>query len=127
MARVSWSFYRSRRRSDIQRLVQSGRVVDYPTFVSYCSSAGVISASQQEFDVEFGPILKGQAGQTVSTQVSAPPSNPGDFNGTLEATVWLAGVDEQQERPTSAPPPRQQQQQQQKKKKAKDSNEGSES
>lgn len=121
MSRVSWSFYRSRRRIDVQRLVQTGRITDYPTFLAFCSSAGVIPASQQEFDAEFGPILKGPVEQAVSVQVSAPPSSSSDSNSGLEATVWLAGVDEQQERPT--PPPRQQQ----KKKKTKDSSEGSES
>lgn len=126
MANVSWSFYRSRRRIDVQRLVQTGRVADYPTFVAYCSSTGVIPASQQEFDVEFGPILKGPVEQAVSVQVSAPQPNSSDSSSGLEATVWLAGVDEQQERPAPAPPPRQQQQQP-KKKKTKDSNEGSES
>jgi len=124
MANVSWSFYRSRRRVDVQRLVQTGRVADYPTFLAFCSSAGVIPASQQEFDAEFGPVLKGPVEQAVSVQVSASPPSSSDSNSGLEATVWLAGVDEQQERPTSAPPLRQQQQ---KKKKTKDSGEGSES
>ena len=120
MSRVSWSFYRSRRRIDVQRLVQTGRITDYSTFLAFCSSAGVIPASQQEFDAEFGPILKGPVEQAVSAQVSAPPTSSSDSSSGLEATVWLAGVDEQQERPTSAPPLRQQQ----KKKKTKDSGEG---
>lgn len=97
MANVSWSFFRSRRRIDIQALVDSKRVLDYPTYLNYCSEARVVPASQQAFDAEFGPILarapsnkEPQATVTPSAEVSSSVSNQSD---TLEATVWLAGVE----------------------------------
>ena len=124
MANVSWSFYRSRRRIDIQRLVQSGRIMDYPTFVAYCTSANVIPASQQEFNLEFEQVLKELTDHGDAEQVPVPltplTTDSSNSDDGLEATVWLADVDEHQKYPVSVPPPRL------KKKKSKDSNDGSE-
>lgn len=94
MANVSWKFYRSRRRIDIHALVSSGRVIDYPTYLSYCTGARVIPASQQDFDLEFGPALSKNlsARAPVQTQAEVSPRAAVQSDG-LEATVWLAGVE----------------------------------
>lgn len=93
MANVGWSFYRSRRRINLTKLVDSGKVSDYPSFISYCENAGVVPSTQQEFDIEFGPLLK-----------KAPPTPaPPVPEAGLEATVWLAGVEDESSRSPSAP------------------------
>ena len=115
MANISWNFYRSRRKISARSLIQSGRVFNYPTYVAYCNEVRVIPSAEPEFASEFGHLLEEH--NTAKNAVQPPTaesstqlnSNPG-----LQATVWLAGVDEGSERPTSSPPPRV------KKKKAKD-------
>lgn len=104
MSLVSWQFYRSRRRIKLQALIDSGRVSDYATFVAYCSLIDVIPATQQEFDIEFGPLLNVDS---KSASVSLPEdqapevafmaAHSADSNSAagLEATVWLAGVDDE--------------------------------
>ena len=115
MANISWNFYRARRKISAHSLIQSGRVVDYPTYVAYCNEVHVEPATGPAFNDEFGPLLKELP--TVKN-VTQPPTaeSPAqlDPDPGLQATVWLAGVDEGSERPTSSPPPRV------KKKKAKD-------
>lgn len=115
MANISWNFYSSRRKISAHSLIQSGRVVNYPTYVAYCNEVRVTPASEPEFTSEFGPLLEKPADTQDVTQppvVESPA--PLDPIPGLQATVWLAGVDEGSERPTSSPPPRV------KKKKAKD-------
>lgn len=107
MANISWNFYRSRRKISAHSLIQSGRVSSYPTYVSYCNEVRVIPASEPEFASEFGPLLEhltADQGVTQSPIVESPA--PLDPTPGLQATVWLAGVDEGSERPTSSPPPR---------------------
>lgn len=95
MANVSWNFYRSRRRIDIRALVESGRVIDYPTYLSYCSETHVIPSNQQDFDLEFGPVLSKSPSAQVPIQAPEPSVAVAQSDG-LEATVWLAGVDADQ-------------------------------
>lgn len=115
MANIGWSFYRSRRRIDTRKLVKSGRVFDYPTYVMYCNEAQVIPATETEFAGEFGPLLEELLTvKNVAQPLTAESPAQLDPDPGLQATVWLAGVDEGSERPTSSPPPRV------KKKKAKD-------
>ena len=116
MANIGWSFYRSRRRIDLRKLVKSGRVFNYPTYVAYCSDVHVIPATETEFASEFGPLLEEhKTDKNVAQPPIVEPPVQLDSNPGLQATVWLAGVDEGSERPASSPPPRV------KKKKAKDS------
>lgn len=109
MANVSWNFYRSRRRVDIRTLVNNKRVVDYHTYLAYCSEIRVIPATRQEFDVEFGPVLsKSPAVETqesAKTAADAISSDP-DQSSTLEATVWLAGVEGEGPKPSSTMTPK---------------------
>lgn len=93
MGNVGWNFYRSRRRINLTKLVDTGKVSDYPSFVSYCENAGVVPSTQQEFDIEFGPLFKKAV---VSTTQPVPEAG-------LEATVWLAGVEDETPRSPSAP------------------------
>lgn len=120
MASVAWSFYKTRRRINLHALVSSGRVVDYATFVSYCNAARVIPATQQEFEIEFGPLLKGTPIEVEPAPVVLSATDALSVSdGGLEATVWLAGVDDDTTKKSTPPPPKQ------KKKKAKDSGEDS--
>lgn len=92
MANVSWNFYRSRRRIDIHALVSSGRVIDYSTYLSYCSGIRVVPASQQDFDLEFGSALSKNLNVQAPIQAEMPPPAAAQSDG-LEATVWLAGIE----------------------------------
>lgn len=109
MANVSWNFYRSRRRIDTLALVSTGRVSDYLTYLSYCSEARVIPASQQDFDLEFGPALLNSQSSQVESSTQVPPEVPTVIpvqEDGLEATVWLAGIEGHASKsPLSIPPP----------------------
>jgi len=105
MANVSWSFYRSRRRIDIRALVNARRITDYPSYLSYCAEVRVLPAGLKDFELEFGPVLSSSSAPPAPAQPAAaePPIPPAPDG--LEATVWLAGVDDEaSKRPTSAPP-----------------------
>ena len=103
MANVSWSFYRSRRRIDIRALVNARRITDYPSYLSYCAEVRVLPAGLKDFELEFGPVLSSSSAAPAQPVTAEPPVSPA-ANG-LEATVWLAGVDDDAStRPTSAPP-----------------------
>ena len=109
MANVSWNFYRLRRRIDTLALVSTGRVSDYLTYLSYCSEVRVIPASQQDFDLEFGPALLDNRSSQVESSTQVPPEVPTVIpvrEDGLEATVWLAGIEgDASKSPLSIPPP----------------------
>lgn len=109
MANVSWNFYRARRRLDLAALVSNRRIWDYPSYLSYCAEVHVVPVSNLDFDREFGPVLSNspKPPAPVRAVVDVPDASPPApvQNDSLEATVWLAGVEgETHKSPTLAPP-----------------------
>ena len=103
MARIGWSFYRARKSINLRNLVTRGRDSDYSSFMAYCAKMDVIPVSQQEFDREFGPLFSEAKHQSrvlltpdLAPGLSAepPPTVSIDQSTGVEATIWLAGVED---------------------------------
>lgn len=123
MANIGWKYFSVRRKIDPRQLVESGKVSDYETFVEHCRSLGVVPVDLDGFMAEFGPALvdsvtrrsrpPSRPAQTAPAPVEkveaqpvpAPSKGPAPVAkralpppmevGVLEATVWLAGVEDE--------------------------------
>ena len=81
--KFDWSVYSARRKVSIQLLQEKGIVKDYTSYVAYCDEMSVSPMTEPDFVKEFTPLT-----QPTTTP---PPESP-----TIEATVWLAGVKDEQ-------------------------------
>lgn len=81
--KFDWGVYSARRKVTIQMLQEKGVVRDYSSYVAYCDEMSVSPMAETDFMKEFTPI-------------SLPATTPPPEAPTIEATVWLAGVKDEQ-------------------------------
>jgi len=101
--KVSWKLYSSRRKITLESLIQSGRVSDYSTYSDYCVNLQVEPMIRPDFETQLAGILSSKSG-TPSAALTPepspqPPSVAHDSSAGVEATVWLAGVQQEPETP----------------------------
>lgn len=102
MAKVSWTFFSSRRGITPQGLVSRGVVRDYETYLKYCQDLDVGPLSQADFEKEFSCIRSSAeedrldsvpAVKRESDDSESAPADDRQSSG-LVAALWLAGVDD---------------------------------
>jgi hypothetical protein len=98
--KASWKLYSSRRKITLESLVQQGKVTDYATYSDYCVKMHVEPISESEFGRQAAGLLRVK---TTAAPAAAPtPQAPHPEEVGVEATVWLAGVQQESESPVPA-------------------------
>jgi hypothetical protein len=75
MAKMGWKYFSYRRKIDPYKLVESGVISDYNSFVEHCRYLAVQPISPLEFEADFGPALRAlEAARPLANQSSNPKS-----------------------------------------------------
>ena len=96
--KASWKLYSSRRKITLESLIQQGKVTDYATYTDYCVKMHVEPMPESEFGRQTVGLLQVKPSATPAPSPAPAPQAPPEESG-VEATVWLAGVQQEAESP----------------------------
>lgn len=96
--KASWKLYSSRRKITLASLIQQGKVTDYTTYTDYCLKMQVEPMLESEFGRQAAGLLRVKPTAPPAPSPAPAPQAPPEESG-VEATVWLAGVQQEAESP----------------------------